>query len=121
MGNDPRYVHTQCFNTFPFPWALDTPDDALSESQAEHRDAIAAAAASLNAQREAWLNPSDAGADELLRRTMTNLYNERPTWLDIAHKEIDEAVFAAYGWSTDLADDDILAHLLALNAERAAR
>ena len=52
---------------------------------------------------------------------MTNLYNERPTWLDIAHKEIDEAVLAAYGWSADLADDDILAHLLALNAERAAR
>ena len=65
VGNDPRYVHTQCFNTFPFPWALDTPDDALSEPQVEHRDAIAAAAASLNAQREAWLNPSDAGADEL--------------------------------------------------------
>ena len=121
VGNDPRYVHTQCFNTFPFPWALDTPDDALSEPQAEHRDAIAAAAASLNAQREAWLNPSDAGADELRLRTMTNLYNERPTWLDIAHKEIDEAVLAAYGWSADLADDDILAHLLALNAERAAR
>ena len=121
VGNDPRYVHTQCFNTFPFPWALDTPDDALSESQAEHRDAIAAAAASLNAQREAWLNPSDAGADELLRRTMTNLYNERPSWLDMAHLAIDEAVLAAYGWSADLADDDILAHLLALNAERAAR
>ena len=121
VGNDPRYVHTQCFNTFPFPWALDTPDDALSEAQAEHRDAIAAAAASLNAQREAWLNPSDAGADELLRRTMTNLYNERPSWLEMAHSAIDEAVFAAYGWSTDLADDDILAHLLALNAERAAR
>ena len=121
VGNDPRYVHTQCFNTFPFPWALDTPDDALSEPRAEHRDAIAAAAASLNAQREAWLNPSDAGADELLRRTMTNLYNERPSWLDIAHKEIDETVFAAYGWPADLADDDILAHLLALNAERAAR
>ena len=75
----------------------------------------------MNAQREAWLNPSDAGADELLRRTMTNLYNERPSWLEIAHSAIDEAVFAAYGWSTDLADDDILAHLLALNAERAAR
>ncbi len=121
VGNDPRYVHTQCFNTFPFPWALDTPDDALSEPQAEHRDAIAGAAASLNAQREAWLNPGDAVADELRLRTMTNLYNERPTWLDIAHKEIDEAVLAAYGWSTELADDDILAHLLALNAERAAQ
>ena len=75
----------------------------------------------MNAQREAWLNPSDAGADELLRRTMTNLYNERPSWLEMAHKEIDEAVLAAYGWSADLADDDMLARLLALNSERAAR
>ena len=121
VGNDPRYVHTQCFNTFPLPWALDTADEALSEAQAQHRDAIAGAAASLNAQREAWLNPSDAGADELLRRTMTNLYNERPSWLQMAHSAIDEAVFAAYGWSTDLADDDILAQLLALNSERAAQ
>ena len=121
VGNDPRYVHTQCFNTFPFPWELDTPDDALSEDQAEQRDVIAGAAASLNAQREAWLNPSDAGAHELRLRTMTNLYNERPTWLDIAHKEIDEAVCAAYGWSADLADDDVLADLLALNSKRAAQ
>ena len=120
-GNDLRYTHTTTFDKFPFPWALDTPDDSLSEDQAEQRDAIAVVAASLNAQREAWLNPSDAGADELLRRTMTNLYNERPSWLEMAHVAIDEAVFAAYGWSADLADDDILARLLALNSERAAQ
>jgi hypothetical protein len=27
----------------------------------------------------------------------TNLYNARPTWPDLAHKRLDEAVFAAYG------------------------
>jgi hypothetical protein len=35
----------------------------------------------------------------LERRTLTNLYNQRPTWLDIAHSTLDEAVFDAYGWT----------------------
>jgi hypothetical protein len=33
--------------------------------------------------------------------------------------QVDEAVFAAYGWLADLSDDEILARL-ALNLERAA-
>jgi hypothetical protein len=61
----------------------------------------------------------DAAAKKLAKRTLTNLYNERPTWLDLAHKRLDEAVFAAYGWPVDLSDDDLLARLLALNLERA--
>jgi len=61
----------------------------------------------------------DAAAKKLAKRTLTNLYNERPTWLDLAHKRLDEAVFAAYGWPADLTDDDLLARLLALNLERA--
>ncbi|HEX5443002.1 MAG TPA: hypothetical protein VFW87_04195 [Pirellulales bacterium] len=47
--------------------------------------------------------------------TVTNLYNQRPAWLDHAHRRLDEAVFAAYGWPADLADDSILARLLELN------
>jgi type II restriction/modification system DNA methylase subunit YeeA len=62
----------------------------------------------------------DAAAKKLAKRTLTNLYNERPTWLDLAHKRLDEAVFAAYGWPADLTDDGLLARLLALNLERAA-
>jgi len=58
---------------------------------------------------------------------LTNLYNERPTWLDLAHRKLDEAVFDAYGWPHDpsassgqaLSDEEILARLLALNLERA--
>jgi hypothetical protein len=38
----------------------------------------------------------------------------------MAHKKLDTAVFAAYGWPADLSDDDILARLLNLNLERAA-
>jgi hypothetical protein len=49
----------------------------------------------------------------------TNLYNERPTWLKLAHDKLDNAVFDAYGWPHDLSDEEILARLLALNIERA--
>jgi type II restriction/modification system DNA methylase subunit YeeA len=59
-------------------------------------------------------------AKHLAKRTLTNLYNERPTWLDLAHRRLDEAVFAAYGWPSDLTDDELLARLLELNLSRAA-
>jgi type II restriction/modification system DNA methylase subunit YeeA len=56
----------------------------------------------------------------LARRTLTNLYNERPTWLDLAHRKLDEAVFAAYGWDPGMSDEEILAKLLELNLRRSA-
>ncbi len=55
------------------------------------------------------------------KRTLTNLYNARPTWLQLAHEQLDKAVFDAYGWPDDLADPEILERLLALNLERAAQ
>jgi hypothetical protein len=54
-------------------------------------------------------------ARHLKKRTLTNLYNDRPTWLDLAHQKLDTAVFAAYNWDPSITDDD----LLALNLERA--
>lgn len=67
------------------------------------------------------LEPKDAEcAAKLKKRTLTNLYNERPAWLDFAHKKLDAAVAAAYGWPADLSDEAILEKLLALNLERAA-
>ncbi|HEY5910074.1 MAG TPA: DNA methyltransferase [Verrucomicrobiae bacterium] len=67
------------------------------------------------------LEPRDADcAGKLKKRTLTNLYNERPAWLDLAHKKLDAAVAAAYGWPSDLSDDQILERLLKLNLDRAA-
>jgi hypothetical protein len=60
-----------------------------------------------------------AAAADLKKRTLTNLYNERPAWLAAAHRRLDEAVAAAYGWPPDLSDDELLARLLALNRSRA--
>ncbi len=66
--------------------------------------------------------PADAAcAAKLKPRTLTNLYNERPAWLDLAHARLDAAVAAAYGWPADLSNDDILQRLLALNIDRASR
>ena len=105
---------------------------------------IAAAARRLNELREAWLNPPEwvdwvitpeeekAGFPQrpvakpgheadLKRRTLTNLYNARPAWLDLAHQALDKAVAAAYGWpdyTPEMLDEEILRRLLALNLER---
>ena len=66
------------------------------------------------------LGPRDADcAAKLKERTLTKLYNERPAWLDLAHKKLDAAVAAAYGWPADLSDERILERLLALSLERA--
>ena len=54
------------------------------------------------------------------KRTLTNLYNERPAWLAVAHRRLDEAVAAACGWPADLTDEEILERLLALNLQRDA-
>ena len=67
------------------------------------------------------LEPRDADTAALLKkRTLTNLYNERPAWLDLAHRQLDAAVAAAYGWPAGLSDEGILERLLALNLARAA-
>jgi type II restriction/modification system DNA methylase subunit YeeA len=145
VGNDPRYTPSTTFETFPFPDGL-TPHIPASVYAADPRaQSIAAAAARLNELRGKWLNPPElvdrlpevvlgypdrlvpknaAAAAELKKRTLTNLYNARPTWLGHAHRELDEAVAEAYGWGDDwragkLTDDEILARLFRLNQERA--
>ena len=59
---------------------------------------------------------------QLAARTLTNLYNQRPSWLAQAHETLDAAVAAAYGWpdiTASTPDDELLKRLLALNRERA--
>lgn len=82
--------------------------------------AIAQAASELVTKRDAWLNPPDAKPEILRKRTLTKLYNERPSWLVGAHRTLDEAVFAAYGWPSTITDAEILERLLALNHQRVA-
>jgi hypothetical protein len=123
VGNDPVYVKTKCFDPFPFPTC--TPELAdkirqLGERLDAHR------------KRQQELHP------EL---TMTGMYNVlealregRPLTpkekaiheaglvgiLQQLHQELDEAVFAAYGWPSTILNAEILERLVALNAQRAA-
>lgn len=115
VGNDPSYSSSRTFETFPFPWPPG------KEPQGDPRvAAIGAAARRLVELRDSWLNPPDADEATLKKRTLTNLYNERPAWLDNAHTRLDRAVCEAYGWPADLSDEEILERLLALNLARAA-
>jgi type II restriction/modification system DNA methylase subunit YeeA len=140
VGNQRRYNSSYIFETFPFPTGLTPNIPASGYASDPHAIAIAEAARRLNELRENWLNPadlvkrvpevvpgypdrilpiSDEAAVILKKRTLTNLYNERPAWLDHAHRALDEAVAAAYSWPADLSDEQILERLFQLNQERA--
>lgn len=146
LEDRPRYTPSTTFETFPFPEGLSPNIAAADYADDPRANAIGGAAARLNELRENWLNPADlvervpevvtgypdrilpkdeAAAKELRKRTLTNLYNARPAWLDNAHRDLDEAVAGAYGWGNDfrdgtLTDDEILARLFRLNQERSA-
>jgi hypothetical protein len=63
-------------------------------------------------------HPPGATEAELKICTLTNLYNQRPTWLINAHAQLDAAVFAAYGWPPDLAGEQIISRLPELKHSR---
>ena len=140
VGNDPRYTPSTTFETFPFPDGMPLISTVVELGRNPASQKIANAAQRLNALRLAWLNPPelvrmvpevvpglpdrvipvDGKASAILaKRTLTALYNQRPTWLANAHAELDAAVAAAYGWPEDISTDDALERLLALNLERA--
>jgi type II restriction/modification system DNA methylase subunit YeeA len=140
VGNDPQYTPSLGFETFPFPQGL-TPDILAVEYAKDPRaEAIATAAKRLDHLRNNWLNPPDlvriepevvsgypdrlppkdtGAAAKLRERTLTKLYNERPQWLVDAHRDLDAAVAAAYGWPADISEEEALARLLELNLARA--
>jgi len=140
LEDRPRYTSTTTFATYPFPDSL-TPKIAAADYAADPRaQRIGAAAKRLNELRDNWLNPSElvdrvpevvpgypdrvmaknaTAAVDLKKRTLTNLYNANPAWLRHAHRELDEAVAAAYGWEWPLVDEELLKRLFELNQKRA--
>lgn len=141
LEDRPRYTPSTTFETFPFPEGL-APNVSASAYAGDSRAVkVAYAAKGLNQLREAWLNPSDLvkrvpevvsgfperilpvdekAATILKKRTLTNLYNERPAWLANANRDLDAAVAAAYGWPATISEDEALARLFALNQSRGA-
>ena len=123
FGNDPRYSKSRCFDPFPLP---DAPP-LLARRIAEIAD-------ELDATRKLALSENPD-------LTLTDLYNLvealragrelTPAERDAAmrgragivrklHDDLDAAVAEAYGWPADLPPAEIVARLVALNAERAA-
>jgi len=141
LEDRPRYTSSTTFRSYPFPSGLTPADDPAGFASNVSAVRIKTAATELNRLRERWLNPpelmriepevvpgyparvlpaNDQAAIRLRSRTLTRLYNESPAWLQHAHRELDQAVSAAYGWEWPLADDEILSRLLILNRERVA-
>jgi hypothetical protein len=84
----------------PIAAAIDAQDD-FGDVPAEARGLIRQSAIMAAAVKDARLK----------KRTLTNLYNERPTWLKLAHEALDRAVLAAYaevdpdgGWCEEWAE-----------------
>lgn len=124
LEDRPNYNNSEAFDPFPFP--ADVPEQL--------KDKLRAEAEALDALRKRVL----AEHDDL---TLTKLYNvlealkdgraltdaERDihdrglvTLIRQHHDAIDALVAQAYGWEADLADEEILTRLVALNKVRAA-
>lgn len=139
LEDRPRYTHTSCFETFPFPDGLTTRDSSKDYENDPRFIRIASATKKLNEARDRWLNPPEwterkaevvlgfpekiiplpGHENDLKKRTLTNLYNSSPPWLRNLHALLDEAVAAAYGWEWPINDDQIIQRLFYLNQTRA--
>ena len=125
MGNDPVYVKSRCFDPFPFPAADDLQKQrigVIAEDLDAHRKHVLAAHPHLTLtglynvleKLRAGLAPDALSPPD--RRTFDD---GLVLILKEYHDNLDKTVAAAYGWPADLPDTDILARLVALNAERA--
>ena len=98
LEDRPRWNNTLCFLKFPFP---------------ERSDAVAELGEALDGLRKRRQSAEPGLA-------WTDVYNrlgEHPELLEL-HARLDRAVFAAYGWSYEIGDDELLARLVVVNAAR---
>jgi hypothetical protein len=140
VGNDPTYNNTVCFETFPLPCppgkeptshaAYKPIAEAAKDLDAQRErwlnppewiepianridaadDFADVPAAARPLIRQSAIMAAAAADPKLKKRTLTNLYNERPTWLRLAHERLDRAVLSAYaatdpkgGWDPEWA------------------
>lgn len=123
LENRPRYNKTRCFDPFPFPTATDA-QQAEIRKLAEQLDT--------HRKRQQFLHPTLTLTDlynvvEKLRTSQPLTAKEQVIYenglaavvLEL-HRQLDEAVAAAYGWPVDLPDGEMLTRLVQLNQQRAA-
>jgi len=122
LEDRPRYNKVRTFDPFPFPDATAGQIDnlrCLGEELSKTREIVAGEHSDLTLTRlynligkvkaGAALTPAEEDAKQ----------RGRVLILKDLHDQIDRLTAEAYGWPADLSDEDILARLVALNAERA--
>jgi hypothetical protein len=122
VGNDPRYNKSVCFEPFPFPLPTESQQSRIREL-GEQLDA--------HRKRQQGLHPALTmtgmynvleklrGGESLTAKEQTIHQQGLVSVLRQIHDELDAAVADAYGWPTDLTDEQILERLVALNHQRA--
>ncbi len=123
-GNTPRYRNTRCFDPFPFPTPTSTQQShirKLAEQLDAHRKRQQAAHPTLtltdlyNVVEK--LRAGQAPSALTPKEQLTHAHGLAAVVLEL-HRQLDAAVADAYGWPTDLPEPEVLARLVALNAER---
>ncbi len=122
LGPTPVYVKTTGFEKFPFPAANETQKARIREL-GETLDA--------HRKRQQSQHPKltltgmynvleKVRAEEALNAKEKIIHEQGlVSILKELHDNLDQAVFDAYGWDSTLSDEEILQHLVDLNAERA--
>ena len=133
VGNDPRYQKSRCFDPFPFPELSEAQQRSLvklGDGLDAHRKSVIEQHADasltnlynlLERVRDFETAKRDGGDPTPLSESERDLYDRwqigvLKTW----HDDIDALSFAAYGWPTNLNDEDILERLVELNIKRVA-
>ena len=123
LEDRPRYNNTLAFDPFPFPELTATEAAAIREWAEEldaTRKAVLAAHDDLTLTGLYNLRTAVEAGTALTERDMDRRRRGRIDILIELHTRIDAVVSAAYGWPHDLADAEIVARLVALNATRTA-
>ena len=131
FGNDPRYNKTKCFETFPFPDATEAQKAKIREigerldahrkrQQSLHADltltemynAFEAVRSGVNLQE------TDSKGKKIHAKLIKSHETGLVSILKKHHDDLDTAVAEAYGWPTNLPDQEILQRLVNLNTHR---
>lgn len=123
VGNDSRYNKSKCFDPFPFPAATDAQKArirALGEELDAHRKRQQAQHPGLTITGMYNVLEKLHAGEPLNAKEKVIHEQGLVSVLKDVHDRLDAAVFDAYGWPTDLTDEQIIERLVALNAERAA-
>ncbi|PHQ35110.1 class I SAM-dependent DNA methyltransferase [Rhodopirellula bahusiensis] len=123
VGNDLRWRNATCFDPFPYPLVGDA--DATKQRIGELAEQLDA---HRKRQQEQHPTLTMTGMYNVLEKLRAGdaLTNKEQTIheqglvsvLRQIHDDLDAAVFDAYGWPHDLADEEILQRLVDLNHER---